>query len=337
MRVLATLFLAFTLLAIGLFLDVRSQLDAPLSLQGELIIEVSPGAGLHALLPQLERQELLPSRRAAWYLRLMARLDPELAQPKAGEYVLRPGVSLLAAFKLFASGKTLLHPLRIVEGMRYTDVLAQLKQAPALKQTLETLTPESLMQDLQRDAQHPEGRFFPDTYHIARGTTDVAFLKRAAAAMDKVLEQEWTTRAPDLPYANAEEALVMASIIEKETGLASERAEIAGVFVNRLRTGMRLQTDPTVIYGLGENFDGNLRREDLTTDTPYNTYTRFGLPPTPICLPGRAAIHAALHPAATQALYFVARGDGSHEFSETLEQHSGAVKQYQLRLQEQKN
>jgi UPF0755 protein len=206
-----------------------------------------------------------------------------------------------------------------------------IRGSDALKQTLAPDELASLPQRLGLDTDWAEGRLFPDTYHFARGTADVAFLRRAAAAMDAVLDEEWRQRAPGLPYQNPLEALVMASIIEKETGVAEERAVIAGVFVNRLRLGMRLQTDPTVIYGLGTRFDGNLRRQDLLEDTPYNTYTRAGLPPTPICMPGRASIHAALQPAQTKALFFVSRGDGSHEFSETLEQHNAAVARYQLR------
>jgi UPF0755 protein len=175
-----------------------------------------------------------------------------------------------------------------------------------------------------------EGRFFPDTYLFPRGTTDIAYLKRAYAAAEKNLEEQWAARASDLPYRSPYEALIMASIVERETAVPDERPMIAGVFIRRLAKGMRLQTDPTVIYGLGESFDGNLRKRDLLADAPYNTYTRAGLPPTPICLPGRAALAAALHPAAGDALYFVARGDGSHQFSATLQEHEAAVRRYQL-------
>jgi UPF0755 protein len=200
-----------------------------------------------------------------------------------------------------------------------------------LRQTLPLDDDAAVIAALGLQADHPEGRLFPDTYRFARGMTDIAFLRRAAGTLQRVLDEEWATRAEGLPYATADEALIMASIIEKETGAAHERPEIAGVFVRRLRLGMRLQTDPTVIYGLGASFDGNLRRIDLTTDTPYNTYTRAGLPPSPICLAGRASIRAALHPAPGTALYFVSRGDGTHVFSDTLQQHNEAVRQYQLR------
>lgn len=201
---------------------------------------------------------------------------------------------------------------------------------PELEHTVGQVTDKNaLMTTLGYTGISPEGRFFPDTYRFPKGTTDTAFLRRAYASMETVLQQEWAQRAADLPYRVMDEALVMASIIEKETGVPDERALIAGVFVNRLRIGMRLQTDPTVIYGLGKGFDGNLRRVDLLNDTPFNTYTRAGLPPTPICLPGRASIHAALHPADTQALYFVSRGDGTHFFSDSLEAHNAAVDQFQ--------
>ena len=185
------------------------------------------------------------------------------------------------------------------------------------------------MKALGRPGQHPEGRFFPDTYTYARGSSDLAVLRRALRAMDRRLDAAWQQRAPGTPLKSADEALVLASIVEKETGRPADRAQIAGVFSNRLRQGMLLQTDPTVIYGLGEAFDGNLRKRDLQTDSPYNTYLRAGLPPTPIAMPGKAALLAAVQPAATDALYFVARGDGSSEFSATLDAHNRAVNRYQ--------
>ena len=177
---------------------------------------------------------------------------------------------------------------------------------------------------------HPEGQFFADTYAFPRGTTDVEYLQRAKRTMDTILAEEWENRAPDLPFETPYEALILASIVEKETAVAAERPLIAGVFVSRLNIGMRLQTDPTVIYGIGDAFDGDIRRKDLTTDTPYNTYTRAGLPPTPIAMVGREAIHAVMHPESTTALYFVSKGNGTHQFSETLEQHNAAVRKYQL-------
>jgi len=200
-----------------------------------------------------------------------------------------------------------------------------------LVQTLSGLSDAEVMVRLGRPGEHPEGRFLPDTYHFPTGFTDEAFLRRALTAMDQQLAAIWNQRAPDVPLQNADQALILASIIEKETGVTAERAEIAGVFARRLRLGMRLQTDPTVIYGLGETFDGNLRRRDLETDTPYNTYTRPGLPPTPIALPGIAALEAAVNPAPGDTLYFVADGQGGHVFSRTLDEHNRAVRRYQLK------
>lgn len=193
------------------------------------------------------------------------------------------------------------------------------------------MTPEQIMAHLGLPGEHPEGRFFPDTYRVARNTPASAVLRQAAQAMERQLAQAWAQRHPDNPLKSPREALILASIIEKETGSGADRAMIAGVFANRLRIGMRLQTDPTIIYGLGASFDGNLRRIDLQTDGPYNTYTRAGLPPTPIALPGRASLMAAVQPASTRALYFVARGDGSSHFSETLSEHNDAVRRYILK------
>jgi UPF0755 protein len=202
---------------------------------------------------------------------------------------------------------------------------------PDVLHTLKDLTGEAVMSAIGHPGDAWEGRFFPDTYRFTKRTSDVEILKRAYAAMDTALNQAWAGRATDLPYATPAEALTMASIVEKETGVADERTRVAGVFVRRLKSGMRLQTDPTLIYGLGNAFDGNLRKRDLLADGPYNSYLRPGLPPTPICLPGRAAIEAALHPADGTELYFVARGDGTHQFSTTIEEHEAAVRKYQLK------
>jgi UPF0755 protein len=268
--------------------------------------------------------------RPALYLEILARLDGSARRIRAGEYRLPAGMAPDALLALLVSGQVLQYPLTIVEGWSVRDLLSNLRNDPILLQTLEGLDGAEIMVRLGRPDMHPEGRFLPDTYHFPRGATDLAFLQRAMQAMDSVLAAEWERRAPGLPLETPEQALVLASIVEKETSLAEERARVAGVFVRRLQIGMRLQTDPTVIYGLGEGFDGNLRRRDLQADTDYNTYTRSGLPPTPIALPGRAAIHASLHPAAGDELYFVARGDGSHHFSRTLSEHNAAVRRYQL-------
>lgn len=257
------------------------------------------------------------------------RLSGQARQIRAGSYELERGVTPMDLLQQLVRGQESLRTVTLVEGWNLRQVRAALLKAEHLKQTSAALTPDLLMQTLGRPGVAAEGRFYPDTYSYAKGSTDVALLQRALRAMDKKLDAAWQLRAPDSPLTTPEQALILASIVEKETGRASDRALIAGVFVNRLRIGMMLQTDPTVIYGLGEAFDGNLRRRDLKADTPWNTYTRTGLPPTPIAMPGKAALLAAVQPANTPALYFVARGDGSSAFSATLEAHNRAVQKYQ--------
>ena len=228
-----------------------------------------------------------------------------------------------------ARGEEALRALTLVEGWNWRQVRQALAREDQLRHDTAALTDEALMAQLGRPGVAPEGRFFPDTYTYAKGTSDMALLRRALHAMDRRLEAAWALRSPDTPLRTPDDALILASIVEKETGRASDRGQIAGVFVNRLRVGMLLQTDPTVIYGLGEKFDGNLRRRDLQTDTPWNTYTRAGLPPTPIAMPGKASLIAAVQPEATRALYFVAKGDGTSHFSPSLEEHNRAVNRYQ--------
>jgi UPF0755 protein len=311
--------------------DVRSELGAPLPIAQPQVLDVPRGATLNGLLRDLQQRGLLRSARQRLYLSWYARLSGQ-AGLKAGEYPLTPGMRARDLTALLASGRVVLHELTLVEGWTFAQAMDAVRGHAAIARTLPTEgTLQALMQALGAPGQHPEGRFYPDTYRFARGTTDVEFLRRAWRTMQRVLAEEWAARAPDLPYATPEEALIMASIVERETGKVDERTEIAGVFVRRLQLRMRLQTDPTVIYGLGEAFDGNLRKRDLLADGPYNTYTRRGLPPTPISLPGRAALRAALHPAPGKTLYFVARGDGSHQFSETFADHEAAVRKYQLK------
>jgi len=248
---------------------------------------------------------------------------------KAGNYEIPPGTTPISLLQKLARGEEALRALTLVEGWNWRQVRQALAKEEQLKRDSATLTDEALMAQLGRPGVAPEGRFFPDTYTYAKGSSDIALLRRALHAMDRRLEAAWAQRAADTPLKSADAALVLASIVEKETGKASDRGQIAGVFVNRLRVGMLLQTDPTVIYGLGEKFDGNLRKRDLQTDTPWNTYTRPGLPPTPIAMPGKAALLAAVQPEATRALYFVAKGDGSSHFSASLEEHNRAVNRYQ--------
>ena len=255
---------------------------------------------------------------------------------KAGEYALEQGLTPRELLLRMRNGRVVQHRLTIVEGWNFRQLRAALGRASPLVQRIGEMDDAAVMAALERAGQHPEGRFLPETYHYQRGESDLDVLARAAGAMDKALAEAWQGRAPGLPLDDPYQLLTLASIIEKETGLASERPQIAGVFVRRLRIGMRLQTDPTVIYGLGSAYDGNIRKADLGTDTPYNTYTRAGLPPTPIAMPGRAALQAAADPADGDALYFVAIGDGSggHVFSATYAQHQAAVASYLQRLRQ---
>lgn len=247
---------------------------------------------------------------------------------KAGSYELIPGTTPRKLLSMLVRGEETLKSITLVEGWTFFQVRAALQKAEQLVPDTLALSPETIMEKLGKPGIHPEGRFFPDTYAYAKGSSDLAVLKRAARAMDRRLDAAWSLRSPDTPLKSPDQALILASIVEKETGKPSDRAQIGGVFSNRLRIGMPLQTDPTVIYGLGLQFDGNLRKRDLQADTPYNTYTRLGLPPTPIAMPGKAALLAAVQPAPTKALYFVSRGDGSSEFSTNLEEHNRAVNKY---------
>ncbi len=309
--------------------DLHAFLDRPLRLPPEGIVhEVAPGTSLAALAHALAARGVLDRPRyLVWY----ARWRGIARRIRAGEYHLPAGTTPRGLLEMLVAGRVRLHRLTVVEGWTFRELRAALRAHPAIVQTLGDADGAAVMAEIGHPGEHPEGRFLPDTYRFPKGTTDVAFLRRAYEAMEAFLARAWAGRAPGLPLASPYEALVLASIVEKETSVPEERPLVAGVFVRRLARGMRLQADPTVIYGLGEAFDGNLRRRDLRRDTPYNTYTRAGLPPTPICLPGRASIEAVLHPAPGDALYFVAKGDGTHHFSATLAEHERAVRRYQLR------
>ena len=258
-----------------------------------------------------------------------ARLSRQDRQMKAGSYEIEPGATPRSILQKLVRGEEALRAVTLVEGWTFTQVREELLKSEHIKHDTQGLTPDLIMEKLGKPGLAAEGRFFPDTYTYAKGASDLAVLKRALRAMDKKLEAAWTQRQPDTPLKSPEQALILASIVEKETGKGSDRAQIAGVFTNRMRIGMPLQTDPTVIYGMGTKFDGNLRKRDLQTDTPWNTYTRRGLPPTPIAMPGKSALLAAVQPAQTKALYFVARGDGSSQFSATLDEHNRAVNKFQ--------
>ena len=256
------------------------------------------------------------------------RFSGQARQIKAGSYELVSGTTPRKLLSMLVRGEETLKSVTLVEGWTFVQVREALQKAEHLAPESLALSTEGIMEKLGKPGIHPEGRFFPDTYTYAKGSSDLAVLRRAARAMDRRLDAAWNLRSPDTPLKSPDQALILASIVEKETGRPLDRAQIGGVFSNRLRIGMRLQTDPTVIYGLGSEFDGNLRRRDLLADTPYNTYTRAGLPPTPIAMPGKAALLAAVQPAPTKALYFVSRGDGSSEFSANLDEHNRAVNKY---------
>ena len=257
------------------------------------------------------------------------RLSGESRQIKAGNYEIERGITPRRLLSKLVNGEEALRTLILVEGWNFTQVRAALAKADQLKSDTQGRSADWIMAALEKPGIHPEGQFFPDTYSYSKGSSDLAVLKRAMLAMDKHLEAAWAKRDPNTPLKTREQALILASIVEKETGRASDREMVAGVFSNRLRIGMMLQTDPTVIYGLGESFDGNLRKRDLQTDTPWNTYTRTGLPPTPIAMPGLSSLLAAVKPSPTKALYFVAKGDGTSHFSPSLEEHNQAVNKYQ--------
>jgi len=248
---------------------------------------------------------------------------------KAGSYRVEGGTTPLSLLDTLARGNTIKESLTIIEGWNFAQMRAEISRQKYLRQDSADMDVPTLMQKVAPGYSFPEGLFYPDTYFFDRGTSDLLVMQQAHQRMLKMLDEAWAKRAPQLPFKEPYEALIMASIVEKETGAPADRQKVAAVFVNRLKRGMLLQTDPTVIYGIGPTFDGNLRKVDLQTDTPYNTYTRSGLPPTPIALPGRAALNAALNPAATEALFFVARGDGSSEFSNNLDDHNRAVNKYQ--------
>ncbi len=327
LRVLLVLIL-LVLLALGVgFLEAKRRLAQPLNIpEAGFRLNVGAGDSAAALTRRLARDGVLADPQL---LRWYARLRGDDARIKRGEYQLHPGLDSYSLLALLISGDVIHYQVTLPEGLNLREALLRLQSNDNLQQTL-TGVNDPALRALAADRTSLEGLFFPDTYRFEAGASDLDILTRAFHRMAKVLEQEWPQRDVGLPYESPHEALIMASVVEKETGVPQERGQIAGVFVRRLQQRMRLQTDPTVIYGLGEGFDGNLRRKHLKDqNNPYNTYRHHGLPPTPIALPGLAAIRAALHPEPGTALYFVARGDGTHEFSDTLQAHEAAVKRYQ--------
>ncbi|WP_374011815.1 endolytic transglycosylase MltG [Pseudoxanthomonas koreensis] len=292
-------------------------------------VQVASGDGFATVLRKLRQAGADAGHDLEW--RLLATQMDAAGKLKVGEYALEPGMSPRVLLQRMRDGKVIHYRFTLVEGWNMRQVRAALAVADPLEHRTSGLDDAALMSTLGHPGQHPEGRFLPETYLYQRGDSDLDVLRRAHAAMEQALAQAWEARAADTPLTSPEQALILASIVEKETGQAHERAQIAGVFSRRLRKGMLLQTDPTVIYGIGSAYDGNIRRHHLTTDTPYNTYTRAGLPPTPIAMPGRAALNAAVNPADGDALFFVSRNDGSHIFSATYAEHNAAVDCYQRR------
>jgi UPF0755 protein len=311
--------------------------DAPLAgLQAGDSVQVERGDSFAVVIDKLHAAGVPGGQQLEW--QLLARRLGVAGRLQVGEYALDPGTTPRQLLLRMREGKVISHRFTIVEGWNLRELRAALARAQPLEHETAQLDDAALMKALGQPGMHPEGRFLPETYVYTRGDSDLDVLGRARAAMDKALDAAWESRVPGLPLRSKEEALVLASIVEKETGVAEERPRIAGVFLRRLELGMKLQTDPTVIYGMGEKYAGNIRRADLSTDTPYNTYTRAGLPPTPIAMPGVAALQAATHPAPGNALYFVAVGDGSgrHVFTRSLVEHQAAVREYLQRYRQQR-
>ncbi|WP_434569351.1 endolytic transglycosylase MltG [Pseudomonas sp. Z3-8] len=307
---------------------IHSALQQPLNITQEELLDVPSGTTPTGTLNRLEADGLI---KDAFWLRVYWRFNLAGQPLHSGEYRMVPGMTMDGLIGVWKRGDVVQYSVTLVEGWNFRQVRAALAKDEKLQQTLAGLSDSQVMDRLGHSGIFPEGRFFPDTYRFVRGTSDADLLKKAYDRLEEVLAKEWAQRAADVPYTQPYQALIMASLIEKETGVPQERGQIAGVFVRRLRLGMLLQTDPTVIYGLGERYAGKLTRAHLKEPNPYNTYLVPGLPPTPIAMVGREAIHAALNPADGNSLYFVARGDGSHVFSDDLETHNNAVREYQLK------
>lgn len=307
---------------------IHSALQQPLNITQEELLDVPSGTTPTGTLKRLEADGLI---KGAFWLRVYWRFNLADQPLHSGEYRMVPGMTMEGLIGVWKRGEVVQYSVTLVEGWNFRQVRAALARDEKLQQTLTGLNDSDVMDRLGHSGVFPEGRFFPDTYRFVRGTSDVDLLKKAYDRLEDVLAKEWAQRAVDVPYTQPYQALIMASLVEKETGVPQERGQIAGVFVRRMRLGMLLQTDPTVIYGLGERYTGKLTRAHLKEENPYNTYLIPGLPPTPIAMVGREAIHAALNPAEGNSLYFVARGDGSHVFSDDLEAHNNAVREYQLK------
>ncbi|MBF4559304.1 endolytic transglycosylase MltG [Pseudomonas sp. p50] len=307
---------------------IHSALEQPLNITQEEMLEVPKGTTPTRTLYRLEADGVI---KDAFWLRVYWRFNLARQPLHSGEYRMLPGMTVEGLIDLWKRGEVVQYSVTLVEGWNFHQVRAALAKDEKLEQTLDGLSDAQVMEKLGHAGIFPEGRFFPDTYRFVRGMSDAELLKTAYERLDEVLAKEWEQRAADVPYTEPYQALIMASLVEKETGVPQERGQIAGVFVRRMAMGMLLQTDPTVIYGLGDRYSGKLTRAHLKEATPYNTYVISGLPPTPIAMVGREAIHAALNPVAGNSLYFVARGDGSHVFSDDLDAHNTAVREFQIK------
>jgi UPF0755 protein len=327
MRRKLSLLISIVLLSLfaWVWIGYQDALSKP-AVQNTLVLEIGKGDSFTKITNKLIAQSVAID--PLWF-KAIALQKQVINKLKCGEYELTPGLTIPQILTIFAEGRSKKYTITFPEGWNLKEILKEIEKNPNLKQTLPKLTPVEITTKLGISEKNPEGWFFPDTYHFEKNATDVSILKRAYNKMQDVLKEEWAGKDTNLPYKTAYEALIMASIVEKETGAKSERTMIAGVFVHRLENAMLLQTDPTVIYGMGDKYQGNIRATDLTTATPYNTYVISGLPPTPIAMPGQEAIHAALHPDKHDKLYFVAKGDGSHQFSATLSEHNQAVDNFQ--------
>jgi len=318
--------LSLFFLSLSLWMDYQCALHTPVIIDDPVTVEIEKGDSFSRITDKLIAQGL--EIRPLWF-KVLAIHDNAFKKIKTGEYELSTGLTMPGILALFVLGKTKQYSITFPEGWGFKQILQKIDNNPHLRHTLNQVDADALMAGLGADVNHPEGEFFPDTYFFDKHTTDTALLKRAHAKMQSVIQQEWLKKDENLPFKTPYEALILASIVEKETAAKTERSMIAGVFIRRLKQDMPLQTDPTVIYGMGESYFGDITSKDLTTATPYNTYMFKGLPPTPIAMPGYDAIMAVLHPDRGDHLYFVSRGDGTHVFSATLEDHNAAVDHYQ--------
>lgn len=332
MRIIKPILWILLLIAAVLLCTIGYFSTRPLALPSQPTVYIlEKGSSLVGVAKQLHKAGVLKDETDEWIFVLVGRVLGMSTQIKAGNYQLKETSSILSLLELVSKGQVIEAQISFIEGWTFNELRDELNVNPDVKHDTIHFSNAQILQHLGSPEGHPEGLFFPDTYYFTSGTSDLVLLKQAHQTMQKHLGVTWEARLPNLPFKTPYQALILASIVEKETGQAQDRSQIARVFINRLQRGMKLQTDPTVIYGMGKSFDGNLRRRDLLKDTPYNTYTRHGLPPTPIALPGLASLQAVTHPATTDALYFVARGDGSSQFSSSLRDHNNAVNRFQLR------